>query len=144
LKTAGEKAPKDITVLIVKSVTAQNLPPQALPFIGSTDGLADLQFIGGVFDSFSSEFAPHASVVMNAFIGEGYMTQGKKEQARASFERALKVVKPDDPGQLAGRELLDRVITSRMSGGEKPVFANSAFSGCHSCHLSAPEKLLAR
>ena len=144
LKTAGEKAPKDITVLIVRSFVAQNLPPQALPFIGSTDLLGDLKFIGGAFDSFSSEFAPHAGVVMNAFIGEGYMMKGDKEQARASFEKALKADKPSDPGQLAGRALLDKAIITRMGGGGKPVFEDDAFSGCHSCHLSAPEKLLAR
>jgi hypothetical protein len=42
------------------------------------------------------------------------MTKGDKEKARASFESALKAEKPDDSGQLAGRELLDKVITARM------------------------------
>lgn len=144
LKTAGERDPNDITVRIVKAFTAQNLPPEALALIGYSDPVANVKFIGRVFDSFSSDFAPHASVVMNAFIGEAYMAAGDKEKALASFESALKVPKPDDAGQLAGREPLDKAIRARMNGGDRSVSGNPAFSGCHSCHLGAPEKLLPR
>src|SRR5204862_2782546 len=97
-----------------------------------------------ILDGFSSDFAPHASVVMNAFIGEALMMSGDKEKARASFEKALKIPQPYDEGQIAGRKVLDDAIAVRMKGGEKSIFENAVFSGCHSCHLARPEKLLPR
>jgi hypothetical protein len=131
-----------VTVRIVIGFATLNMPPEARGFIGANDPVANLKVIGGAFASFSSDFAPHANVVMNAFIGEGLLAAGKKEEARASFERALKVPQPYDEGQLAGRKRLDAVIVSRMNGGEKPIVADPIFSGCHSCHLAAPDKLL--
>jgi len=144
LRTAMQQAPNDLSVRIVTGFVSFNLPPEALPLIGNPDTLGNLKAIGGVLDSFSSDFAPHASVVMNAFIGESLMTTGDKERARERFAQALKVPKPDDPGQRAGRELLDKTISARMNGGERPIFAESVFGGCHSCHLAAPEKLLSK
>jgi tetratricopeptide (TPR) repeat protein len=142
LKTAFERSPNDITVRIVIASTSRNLPPQALGMIGVTDPVGDLKFIGDALENFSSDFAPHVSVVMNAFIGEELLMSGDKEKARASFERALKVPEPIDEGQLAGRKRLESTIRARMEGGDKSVFADSMFSGCHSCHLSATDKLL--
>jgi hypothetical protein len=139
-----ERSPDDLTIRIVAAFVSQSVPPQALAMIGVKDPVADLQFIGGAFDKFSSEFAPHASVVMYAFIGEGLMQRGDKDNARASFERALKVPQPFDEGEIAGRKLLDDTIKARMRGGETPIFAEPAFSGCHSCHLAVPDKLLPR
>jgi hypothetical protein len=81
---------------------------------------------------------------MNAFLGEALLRSGSKEQAHRSFQKALDMPKPDDPGQLAGRKLLDSIITARMNGGDKSIFETPAFSGCHSCHLAAPDKLLPR
>jgi tetratricopeptide (TPR) repeat protein len=142
LKTAMERTPDDLTVRIVAGFVAQIMPPEKRGFIGANDPVANLKVIGGAFTNFSSDFAPHANVVMNAFIGEGLMAAGKKEEARASFEKALNMPQPFDEGQLAGRKRLDAVITSRMNGGEKPIVADPLFSGCHSCHLAAPDKLL--
>jgi len=142
LMTAFQRTPDDLTVRIVLAFTTQNIPPQARGVIGVTDPVGDLQFIGKALDDFSSDFAPHASVVMNAFIGEAQLMAGDKERARASFEKALKVPEPYDEGQLAGRRRLDSTITARMKGSEKPIFADPLFTGCHSCHLSAPDKLL--
>jgi tetratricopeptide (TPR) repeat protein len=143
-RTAIQRSPDDLTVRIVTAFMSQNLPPQALAMIGVKDPMADLKFVSGVFDTFSSDFAPHASVVMNAFIGEGLMQRGDKENARASFEKALKVPQPFDEGEIAGRKLLDDTIKARMKGGEQSIFGSAAFGGCHSCHLAAPEKLLPR
>jgi tetratricopeptide (TPR) repeat protein len=142
LRTAFERTPNDLTVRIVMAFSTQNLPSQARAAIGVKDPVGDLKFIGNALDGFNSDFAPHASVVMNAFIGEGLLMAGDKEKARASFERALKVAEPVDEGQLAGRKRLERTIVARMNGGEKPISADPIFSGCHSCHLSAPDKLL--
>jgi tetratricopeptide (TPR) repeat protein len=142
LKTALERTPNDLTVRIVLAFVTQNLPPEARTFVGVKDPVGDLKYIGNVLDSFTSDFAPHASVVMNAFIGEGLLMAGDKEKARASFERALKAPEPVDAGQLAGRKRLESTIVARMNGGEKPVFADPLFSGCNSCHLAAPDKLL--
>jgi tetratricopeptide (TPR) repeat protein len=144
LKTALQRSPDDLTVRIVTSFVSQNLPPQALAIIGVKDPVADLKFIGGAFDTFSSDFAPHVNVVMNAFIGEALMMKGDKENARASFEKALKVPQPFDDGEIAGRKLLDDTITARMKGGDQSIFNSAAFSGCHSCHLAKPDKLLPR
>lgn len=142
LKTAFQRTPNDLTVRIVLAFTTQNIPPQGRAVIGVTDPVGDLKFIGNVLDSFSSDFAPHASVVMNAFIGETQLMAGDRDKARASFEKALKVPEPYDVGQLAGRKRLEGTITARMNGGDKPIFADPLFTGCHSCHLSAPDKLL--
>jgi tetratricopeptide (TPR) repeat protein len=144
LKTAYQRDPNDLTVRIVLGIASFNLPPQARGMIGVNDPVGNLQFIGDRFAAFDSDFAPHASVVMNAFIGEALMMAGEKDKARVSFERALNVPQPYDPGALAGRELLDTRLKARLNGGEKSLFEESAFSGCHSCHLSAPEKLLKR
>jgi tetratricopeptide (TPR) repeat protein len=144
LRTARQQNPDDLTVRIVTAFVSQSVPPQALAMIGVTDPVADLKFIGGAFDNFSSDFAPHVSVVINAFIGEGSMLRGDKENARASFERALKVPQPFDDGELAGRKLLDDTITARMKGGAQSIFGSAVFSGCHSCHLANPDKLLPR
>jgi len=142
LTTAAQKTPDDLTVRIVLAFTSQNLPPQALGAIGVKNPVDNLRFIGKALDNSSSDFAPHAAVVMNAFIGEGLLMSGDKENSRASFERALKQSQPDDPGQLAGRKMLDSTIAARMNGGTRPIFENPIFSGCHSCHLAAPDKLL--
>ena len=144
LKTAFQRSPDDLTVRIVMGFVSPNLPPQAQGMIGMTDPVGNLKFIGNILDGFSSDFAPHASVVMNAFIGEALMMSGDKEKARASFEKALKIPQPYDGGQIAGRKVLDDVIAARMKGGEKSIFENAVFSGCHSCHLASPEKLLPR
>jgi tetratricopeptide (TPR) repeat protein len=142
LKTASERTPNDLTVRIVTAFVTRSVPPEARGFIGVTNPVGDLQFIGKAFDNFSSDFAPHVSVVMNAFIGEGLLAAGQREEARASFEKALKEPEPFDAGQLAGRKRLNSVIEARMNGGEKPIFADPLFSGCNSCHLAAPDKLL--
>jgi tetratricopeptide (TPR) repeat protein len=144
LKAASKKTPDDITVRILQAIVSQQVPPQALPFIGLNDPVKNVQFIAGVFDSFSSEFAPHASVVMNAFIAEALLQQGERDKARASFETALKTPQPVDDGAIAGRKVLDDAIRARMSGNGKSIFEGPAFSGCHSCHLAQPDKLLAR
>jgi len=144
LQAATKLDPNDLTLRIVMAFLAPNLPPPARAMIGMKDSTGNLKFIGNAFDSFSSDFAPHASVVMNAFIGETLLASGDKEQAHSNFQKALDVPKPDDPGQLAGRKLLDSAIAARMNGSEQPVFDNPAFSGCHACHLATPDKLLAR
>jgi tetratricopeptide (TPR) repeat protein len=81
LKTAMERSPDDLTVRIVMAFVSQNVPPQALAIIGVTDPVADLRFIGGAFDKFSTEFAPHANVVMNAFMAE-FDAGGEGERSR--------------------------------------------------------------
>jgi tetratricopeptide (TPR) repeat protein len=144
IKTAIQRTPDDLTVRIVLGFTMFNLPPQARAMISTNDSVGNLKFIGNKLDKFESDFAPHASVVMNAIIGEGLMAAGDKEKARASFEKALQVPQPYDEGQIKGRKLLDDVIKARMDGGSKPIFAEPIFSGCHSCHLAAPDKLLPR
>lgn len=144
LKTAFQRTPDDATVRIVLGFTSFNLPPQARAMIGINDPVGNLKYIGNRLDNFESDFAPHASVVMNAIIGEGLMAAGDKGKARASFEKALKVPQPLDDGQIAGRKVLDEIIRTRMNGGSKPIFAEPVFSTCHSCHLAAPDKLLPR
>jgi hypothetical protein len=144
LRTALQQDPNDLTVRIVLGITALNVPPEARPALGLDDPVANFKFIADRFAGLDSDFAPHAAVVMNAFIGEAQMMAGEKENGRASLEKALKVPEPVDEGQLAGRKLLDDVIKARLNGGDKPVFANAVFSGCHSCHLAAPDKLLKR
>ena len=144
LKTASEKTPDDITVRILQAVVSQQVPRQALPFIGLNDPVKNVQIVGAVFDSFSSEFAPHASVVMNAFIGETLMQQGERDKARASFETALKLPQPVEEGAIAARKVLDDAIRLRMGGDGKSIFEHPAFNGCHSCHLAQPDKLSPR
>jgi len=144
LKTAFQKTPDDITVRIVMAIVTESVPPEARAFLGGEEPVANTRFIGKAFDRLSSDFAPHASVVMNAFIGEALMASGDMENARATFQKALNVPQPDDAGPVAGRKLLDDVIRSRMNGSGKPIFREAAFNGCHSCHLSSPDKLLKR
>jgi tetratricopeptide (TPR) repeat protein len=144
LKTASQKTPDDITVRILQAVVSQQVPPQALPMIGLSDPVKNVQVVGGVFNTFSSEFAPHASVIMNVFIAEAFAQHGDKEKARASFEAALKTPQPVEDGAIAARKVLDDAIRSRISGNGKSLFENPAFSGCHSCHLAQPDKLLPR
>jgi tetratricopeptide (TPR) repeat protein len=142
LKTAFQQTPNDLTVRIVLAFTTQNIPPEGRAVIGITDPVGDLNFIGNALDGFSSDFAPHASVVMNAFIGEALLMAGDKERAQASFQKALNVPQPDDQGQRAGRKRLDSGINDRLNGGGKSIFNDPVFGGCHSCHLAAPDKLL--
>jgi tetratricopeptide (TPR) repeat protein len=144
LQAASKLDPKDLTVRIVQAFVSTNLPPQALPMIGVNDSLGGLKYISSAFDTFASDFAPHANVVMDAFIGETLMASGDKEKALASFQKALDVPQPEDAGQVAGRKVLDATIRARMKGGEKSIFENPALGGCHSCHLAAPDKLLPR
>jgi tetratricopeptide (TPR) repeat protein len=101
MKTALQRTPDDLTVRIVLAFAALEMPPQARTTMGVTNLLGDLRFIGKALEAMSSDFAPHASVVMNAYIGEGLMIIGDKEQARASFEQALKVPQPMDDGERA-------------------------------------------
>jgi tetratricopeptide (TPR) repeat protein len=144
MKAALEKSPNNINNLIVMSFTAGNFPPQALAAMGNYNPMKDLQFVSGAFSGRVSHYAPHAEVVMKSFIGEGFKLQGDNEKARASFEAALAVPKPTEAGAQAGREVLTAAITDRMNGGEKSLFSNRIFAGCHSCHLNAPDKLQAR
>jgi hypothetical protein len=144
LRTAFQREPNDVTVRIILGITAFNVPQEGRPALGLEDPVGNLKFIGDRFDSLDSDFAPHAAVVMNAFIGEAQIMAGDQGKGHASLEKALKVPQPVDEGQLAGRKLLDDVIKARINGSNKPVFTNAVFSGCHSCHLSAPEKLLKR
>jgi len=144
MKTAIERSPNDITSRIVMSFTARNFPPEALAAIGNYDPIGDLKLVSSAFDSGSYDFAPHADVVMKAFVGETYKLKGDHSKAHESFQAALKVPKPDDAGQRSGRELLDAKITERMNGADKSLFADPLLYGCHACHLSAPEKLLSR
>ena len=144
MKAAIEQLPNDVTSRIVLSATSRNFPPQALAAMGNYDPTGDTQFVANVFDTFHSDFAPHASVVMNAIAGEDYKQRGDAEKARASFQKALDAPMPTGSGARVGRELLNKVIAARLNGGDKPVFADPAFSGCHSCHLTAPDKLLPR
>ncbi|HYR90208.1 MAG TPA: hypothetical protein VE422_39410 [Terriglobia bacterium] len=144
MKTALEKSPNNINNLIVMAFTAGNFPPQALAAMGNYNPMKDLQIVSTAFNGRVSYYAPHADVVMKAFLGEGFKLQGDNEKARASFEAALAVRKPDDAGAQAGREVLAAAITARMNGGEKSLYSNRIFQGCHSCHLKAPDKLQAR
>lgn len=142
MKKAIELAPKNINNRIVLAFTARNFPPQALAAMGNYDPLPDLEFVSNAFEGDSFFYAPHADTVMKAFVGETYKSKGDSEKAKAKFEAALAVPKPKDPGERAGRELIDAAIKARMNGGEKTLFSG-VFSGCHSCHLNAPDKLAA-
>jgi tetratricopeptide (TPR) repeat protein len=142
MKTAIERTPDDVTVRLILAFAAQIVPPQAHALMGVSDTVHDLTFVGNIFAGFSSDFAPHAALVMDAFIGEAQLSAGDKNSAQTSFERALKTPEPSDAGQLAGRKVLERVIVERMNGGGTSIFQNPNFSGCHSCHLGAPDKLL--
>lgn len=144
MKTALEKSPNNINNLIVMAFTAGNFPPQALAAMGNYSPLKDLQFVSTAFSGRVSSYAPHADVVMKAFLGENFKLKGDEEKARASFEAALAVPKPNDAGAQAGREVLTAAIAARMNGGEKSLFNTRIFQGCHSCHLNAPDKLQAR
>ena len=67
LKTAMEREPNDLGVRIVTGFVSMSVPTEVLPMIGNPDMLGNLKTIGNVLDSFSSDFAPHSSVVMNGF-----------------------------------------------------------------------------
>jgi tetratricopeptide (TPR) repeat protein len=140
MKAAIAKDPDNINNRIVLPFTARNFPPQALQAMGNYNPLTDLEFVSQAFDGNAPYYAPHADVVMKAFVGEAYLQEGRKDKARAKFEAALAVPKPDDPGAARGRELLNAAITARMKGGSTPIGAG-IFSGCHSCHLSKADKL---
>lgn len=140
MKTAIQKDPGNINNHIVLPFTARNFPPQAIAAMGNYDPTADLEFVSNAFDGNLFFYAPHADVVMKAFVGEAYLKKGEKEKAAAKFQAALAVAKPADPGERKGREMLDTLISARMNGGAAPI-GSGIFSGCHSCHVSAPEKL---
>jgi hypothetical protein len=141
MKTAIEKDPRNINNRIVIAFTAQNFPPQALAAMGNYDSLKDLEIVRDAFKGNAFYYAPHADVVMNAFVGEAYKVRGDEAKAKINFDAALAVPKPAHPGERAGRELLDTAIRTRMNGGTKTL-SSGVFSGCHSCHLNAPEKIL--
>ena len=141
MKTAIAKDPKNINNRIVLPFTARNFPPQAIAAIGNYDPVADLEFVSSAFDGNMFFYAPHADVVMKAFVGEAYLRKGDAEKANAKFQAALNVPKPADPGERKGRDMLDALITARMNGGTTQLGNGGVISGCHSCHVSAPDKL---
>jgi tetratricopeptide (TPR) repeat protein len=141
MKTAIEKDPQNINNRIVLPFTARNFPPQALAAMGNYDSLKDLEFVRDAFNGQTFYYAPHADVVMKAFVGDAYKQRGDDAKAQANFEAALAVPKPANPGERAGRDLLDNAIRARMNGDDKPL-GSGVFSGCHSCHLNAPDKIL--
>jgi tetratricopeptide (TPR) repeat protein len=141
MKTAVEKAPKNINNRIVIALTSENFPPQALAAMGNYDNLKDLEIVRDAFNGQTFYYAPHADVVMKAMVGDAYRKKGDMSKARENFEAALTVPKPAKAGDKAGREIIDAAIRGRMNGGEKALLSGP-LSGCHSCHLNAPEKLL--
>ncbi len=141
MRSAVEKDPKNVNNRIVIAFTSMNFPPQALAAMGNYDNLKDLEYVRDVFAKSAFYYAPHAQVVMNAFVGEAYKARGDAASAKANYEAALAQPRPSDAGERAGREVLDQAIRVRMNGGDKPLVAG-ALSGCHSCHLNAPDKLL--
>jgi len=141
MKAAIEKDPRNINNRIVLPFTARSFPPQALAAMGNYDSLKDLEFVRDAFNGQAFYYAPHADVVMKAFVGDAYKQRGDEAKAKANFEAALSVPKPAKPGELAGRAVLDTAIRARMNGGDKPI-GSGVFSGCHSCHLNAPDKIL--
>ena len=141
MKAAIEKDPRNINNRIVLPFTARSFPPQALAAMGNYDSLKDLEFVRDAFNGQAFYYAPHADVVMKAFVGDAYKQRGDEAKAKANFEAALAVPKPAHPGERAGRDLLDNAIRARMNGGDKPL-GSGVFSGCHSCHLNAPDKIL--
>jgi tetratricopeptide (TPR) repeat protein len=142
MKAAIERDPKNINNRIVLALTSTNFPPQALAAMGNYDNLGDLEFVRDAFNGQKFYYAPHADVMMKAFVGEAYLAKGDKAKAQANFEAALAVPPPTEAGALAGRRLIDNAIRARMNGGDKRVASGPALSGCHSCHLNAPDKLL--
>ncbi len=142
MKTAIESEPENINNRIVMAFTAQNFPPEALAAIGNYNALADLEMVSSRFAGLSFPRAPHADVVMKAFVAEAYQRQGDHEKAKTLFEAALAVPVPADSGKRSGREVLAAEITKRMNGGENSLFTNRIFTSCQSCHLRYPEKLL--
>jgi tetratricopeptide (TPR) repeat protein len=141
MKAAIEKDPENINNRIVIALTSMNFPPQALAAMGNYDNLHDLELVRDSFNGRKFFYAPHADVMMKAFVGEAYLKKGEAAKAKSNFEAALAVPKPANAGELAGRKVIDDAIRGRMAGGEKPI-ASGALSGCHSCHLNAPDKLL--
>ncbi len=144
MKSAVEKAPNDITSRIVIAFTARNFPSIALQAMGNYDPTGDLEFVAGIFEHLSSDFAPHAGTVMKAFVGEAYRSKGDAEKARANFQAALNAEQPLDAGHLAGRAILDKMVVARMNGGDKSLASDPLFSSCHACHLGAADKLIKR
>lgn len=142
MKTAIESAPENINNRIVMAFTVQAFPPEALAAIGNYNALADLEMVSSRFAGLSFPRAPHADVVMKAFVAEAYKRRGDHDKAKALFEAALAVPAPDDSGKRAGREVLTAEITKRMNGGENSLSTNRIFTSCHSCHLRYPGKLL--
>ena len=53
--------------------------------MGNYSPLKDLQFVSTAFSGRVSSYAPHADVVMKAFLGENFKLKGDEEKARASF-----------------------------------------------------------
>lgn len=141
MKKAIELAPNNINNRIVMAFTSRNFPPQALAAMGNYDPFSDLQTVKAAFDDNGFYYAPHADVVMKAFVAETLKLRGQDAKAKEVFQAALAVPIPKDPGPRAGREIINGAITERMNGGEKSLFNNSLFAGCHSCHLNAPDKL---
>ena len=141
MKKAIESDPSNVNNRIVLAFTARNLPPQALAAMGNYDSLKDLEFIRDAFAGGTFGYAPHAKVVMNAFVGDAYKLRGDNAKAKENFAAALAQPQPSGTGARAGRDLLDKAIRTRMDGGETPL-GGGAFAGCHSCHLNAPDKLL--
>jgi hypothetical protein len=140
MKTAIAKDPNNINNHIVLPFTARSFPPQAIAAMGNYDPIADLEFVSNVFDGAEFSYAPHADVVMKAFVGEAYLSKGDREKAKTKFQAALAVEKPSDPGAIKGRQLLDSAITARLNGDATPL-GGGVFSGCHSCHVTMPEKI---
>jgi len=140
MKAAIAKDPRNINNRIVLPFTSRGFPPQAIAAMGNYDPTADLEFVSNAFDQNMFFYAPHADVVMKAFVGEAYLKKGDTEKANAKFKAALAVPQPADAGERKGRELLDTAITARLNGGTVPL-GSGIFSGCHSCHVSKPEKL---
>ena len=140
MKGALAKDPNDINNRIVIAFTARNFPPQALAAMGNYDSLKDLEFVRDAFNGQWFDYAPHADVVMHAFVGEAYKARGDEANARKNYQAALDAQQPTDGGEKKGRAVLDQMIRTRLNGGDKPL-GGQVFGGCHSCHLNAPEKL---
>jgi len=141
MNTAVERAPREINNRIVRAFTSRNFPSQALAAMGNYDALSDLELVRDVFNDNTFSRAPHADVVMKAFVGDAYKSRGDDAKAKANFAAALAVPRSGGQGTRAGRDLLDAAIQARMDGGDKPL-GSGAFAGCHSCHWNAPDKIL--
>lgn len=141
MTAAIKQNPNNVNNRIVLPFTARNFPPEALAAMGNYHPLDDLKFVRDAFTGGEFYYAPHAIVVMNAFVGEAYLSKGDLESARNSFNTALSQPQPGSAGVRAGRALLDESIRARMNGGSRALGDGGIFSGCHSCHVSKPELL---